>query len=126
MRSASAGRMISCAKSHCLLLSLWSPWSWMTSPADPEEVSSELATFPLQLKDLFIALQILLRSRSSSSPWIVVMHLRPLRCWMRMWTLDFARPAEPDEKGSFADPKPAEERCEERGVEMRERCERVL
>lgn len=45
----------------------------------------------MYLKFFLKALRILLRSRSSASPCTVVIHLRPLRCCTRTWTLVWSR-----------------------------------
>lgn len=59
-------------------------------------VSSSLSTVPLQQCSFLIALRIFLRSSCWLSPVTVVMDLRPLRCWMRMWTIPWTKPAAPD------------------------------
>ena len=60
-------------------LSLWSPWSWMTSP-----ISASLTMVPLQAKSFLSALRMRFWSNSVGRPWTVVRVFRPLRCWIRM------------------------------------------
>lgn len=73
---------------NSLMLVRWSPDSWRISPS-----SGSTRTLPLHLKVFFKAFAILAISKSSARPWTVVMHLRPFRCWTRMWILELSLPA---------------------------------
>ena len=54
--------------------------------------SAEWTTCPLHANSFFIALRSLRGSYLSGMPATVVMVLRPLRCWRRMWILSAVLP----------------------------------